>query len=116
MAYQFFTSEFFPDSFHRMPGGALRYKSYNNSNVFNTVASGYTAFVLNQSYFQNVANITTIEFVPMSKGSLIIEVINFDGSLNINKTGLQLVEPPTLGFRIAKEKIRQFKKPKRFKS
>jgi hypothetical protein len=63
------------DVFHLTPGGQLRYKSYNTSTIFTSYsAAPYTAFVLNASYFANVANISRIEFVPMSAGSLVIEV------------------------------------------
>ena len=64
-----------PDSFHLKPGGELRYNSYNDTFFKNpAVAANFTAFVVNASYFQFVANITSIEFVPITKGNLIIEV------------------------------------------
>lgn len=64
------------DAFKLTPGSQQRYHSWNTTYFTSTaVATTYTAFVLNSSYFQFVTNISRIEFVPVTVGSLVIEVI-----------------------------------------
>ena len=50
------------------------YGSYNDSAQFTSEDEQAKGFVLMSSYFENKANITAIEFVPMTAGQLIIEV------------------------------------------
>ena len=58
-----------------MPGGPLIYGSYNNTDgLFTSKGEHTNGFVLMSSHFKSKANITAIEFVPMSTGKLVIEV------------------------------------------
>ena len=57
-----------------MPGGPLIYGSYNDSAQFTSAEEHTNGFVLMSTHFKNKANITAIEFVPMTTGKLVIEV------------------------------------------
>ena len=62
------------DRWTSIPGGPLIYGSYNDSAEFTSEDEQAKGFVLMSSYFENKANITAIEFVPMTAGQLVIEV------------------------------------------
>ena len=62
------------DRWTNIPGGPLVYGSYNDSAQFTSEDEQAKGFVLMSSYFENKANITAIEFVPMTAGQLVIEV------------------------------------------
>ena len=62
------------DRWTNIPGGPLVYGSYNDSAQFTSDDEQTKGFVLMSSYFENKANITAIEFVPMTAGQLVIEV------------------------------------------
>ena len=57
------------------PGGNIRFASYNstcNKALCSDVSKGY---VLPLTYFGNVANISALEFLPVSTGSITIELV-----------------------------------------
>ena len=59
------------DTFMKFPGGGLKYASYNTTALVSDPTKGY---VLLNTYFSNVANISSIEFTPVVKGAIAIEV------------------------------------------
>ena len=63
----------FPDAWRDMPGGHLRFASYNNSYRVSDVTKGY---VLPLTYFGHVANISALELLPVGTGSIIIELVS----------------------------------------
>ena len=71
------------DRWTSIPGGPLIYGSYNDSAEFTSEDEQAKGFVLMSSYFENKANITAIEFVPMTAGQLVIEVCEIQWPLEL---------------------------------
>lgn len=64
-----------------MPGNPIPY-SIDIAGTLTTSGNVNDAYILASTSFQNVANISHIEFVPISPGSLIIEVFRHDFYFN----------------------------------
>ena len=64
-----------PDKWWDVPGNPIYYGAYNTSQAFTSKGEESDAFVLMSSHFKNPANISWIEFVPMSKGLIHIDLV-----------------------------------------
>ena len=63
------------DKWWSVPGNPVNYAAYNTSAEFTSQGEQDKSFVLMSTHFKSPANVSWIEFVPMSKGDLHIDVI-----------------------------------------
>eukprot|EP00095_Tigriopus_kingsejongensis_P009159 maker-scaffold798_size95657-snap-gene-0.31 protein:Tk09159 transcript:maker-scaffold798_size95657-snap-gene-0.31-mRNA-1 annotation:"zgc:103474 protein" len=62
-----------PDSWTQVPGFPIASQSYNATTSGSNTSLSY---VLPSSYFESIANISQIEFVPLTTGQLMIDIVS----------------------------------------
>ena len=68
-----------PQQWMHIPGGPLKVNSWNKTapGLLDAPASPYTEdnYIISSTYFQYQANLTAIEYVPVTKGKLLIDIL-----------------------------------------